>query len=116
MKTKPTPKNKTVLRAGETLYDEFMDEYTVSELTAFSNKVVYLHLEKATDMGQLHYDCAMFNGKLTRTAEYMSDYGEQKTFYFGKEDATRANKYRRRRIQLENLGYNLNEIIKQIRI
>ena len=106
------PKNKTCLRVGDKLYDKYLDEFTVETLEVLSNKVIYITVRSGENW---LYECVVYNSNSTGSAVFINNYKEEKTFFFGKNEAQKEYKRMNNQHAEQALGYYMHEIIKIIR-
>ena len=112
MKTKSTPKNNTILRVGDFVFDQFLVSYRVEDIKVLSSLIIYARLHCEEKHYEYDCDCAIYNRKATMYAEYICNTYIHKTFYFDYELAQDAHERLVRDSRRQALGGNLEEIIR----
>lgn len=112
-----TIKNKTRMRKGGTLYTEYGDEVTIEEITALSNKVLYLvvRFENNGDFGGYSLEYIAENSASTEAVKRLRYLGGFDELYVRKEEQERREYIRRRDSRKQYVGGLVIDLVKSIK-
>ena len=103
------------MRKGGTLYTEYGDEVTIEEITALSNKVLYLVV--LFDNGKLRYtlEYVAENSASTEVAKRLRYLGGFDELYVHKEEQERRERIRDRNDRKQYVGGLLIDLMRCIK-